>query len=73
MTSRHVALLLHCKGDCEVVDHDGNSALILAASHGHAAVVATLINSGCNINHSNAAGLTAYLIAGILVSKDTVL
>ena len=47
---------------CDVVDGDGNTALLLAAE-GEPLIVDALIKAGCNVNHQNEEGATALMSA----------
>ena len=37
--------------ELEMVDSEGNTALVLAAANGHAEIVKYLLNEGVNVNH----------------------
>lgn len=58
-----VRRLLQAGANPEDTDRKGNTALILASSARNLEVVYLLTATGCNVNHSNLAGVTAYMVA----------
>ncbi|EGR50987.1 uncharacterized protein TRIREDRAFT_57671 [Trichoderma reesei QM6a] len=60
MTVRH---LLKMGASIDARDRNGNTALLLALSHGHDAIAKLLIEAGANINARDSNGQTALLIA----------
>jgi hypothetical protein len=49
--------------DPNALDDDGSGAIIYAAGHGYAPVVALLLRAGVDVNHRYAHGLTALMWA----------
>jgi ankyrin repeat protein len=49
--------------DPNALDNDGSGAIIYAAGHGYAPVVAVLLQAGVDVNHRYAHGLTALMWA----------
>lgn len=58
-----VAQLLHSGADPNARDRYGQTALMLAAHHGHDDVVATLIDAGADLNVTAKYGLSALMLA----------
>ena len=53
---------LNNKVQVDVVDANGNTALLLAAE-GEPEIVDALLQAGCNVDHQNSAGTTAIMVA----------
>jgi ankyrin repeat protein len=56
-------LVQNLEGDADGVDATGRTALMMAAAHGHAEVVAQLLQCGASIDQKNFAGASATMIA----------
>ena len=53
------------EADCTALDDDGSGAIVHAAGHGYAPVVALLLQAGVDVNRRYAHGLTALMwVAG---------
>jgi Ankyrin repeats (3 copies) len=62
-STEHVRAMLEMKCHVDSRDSDGNTALHIAAQHGHGGILQVLINAGADVTVKNRAGQTAMMLA----------